>query len=49
MSIIGKRVFFLGGTAAHYKSTILLTLRKNNIYYTSSSDFIELPDDFPKL
>lgn len=45
----GKQVYYLDGTAACFKSTILSTLYQNNICFTSSSDLTHLRNTFPAL
>ena len=49
MNTIGKRVCYLDGTAACYKSSILSSLSESDICYTSSSDLTELREEFPKF
>lgn len=45
--IVNKRIYYLDGTAACYKSSILSKLQQDNICFTTSSDLIHLRNDFP--
>lgn len=44
-----KRVFYLDGTAACFKSSILSRLNEEGVCYTSSSDLTDLRESFPAL
>lgn len=45
----GKIVYYLDGTAACFKSSILTNLYQNNVCFTSSSDLTLLRNEFPEL
>ena len=49
MSLPEKKVYYLDGTAACYKSSIILKCREDNICYTSSSDLTEMRERFPSF
>ena len=44
-----KRVFYLVGTAACFKSSILSRLNEEGVCYKSSSDLSDLRESFPAL